>query len=495
VIANQGTTVVRLAARRRGLTFRSSTVWASPVLTRLRVLAILLVLCGGGCPATSDTPGTSSPAVVDAFIGQLAEAMCGWQFRCCALPEIDGARPGIYLTEDGCRPVVARLLSDKLSEVRIAFEADQLSFDATVASACLAQFTHGACNPPLDLLRGGQLFPQFEWDRYATCPNPFIGKLPTGSACSLPIECQPGQSCAIGGDAISTVTAGGVRAGFQMSDSASGPRGHCVPDGQAGTPCSITNECAPGLYCRVSDLVCAQPSQEGEACQISVDSNQMTSVAIACADRPRTLLCAGGHCHRMPQSGDPCLTTNDSPVPCDPDVVPSLTCVGAGLNGAGVCMPSARSGDPCVMLGGIAPCADGQACIGDSGTASTSASSASPQLGYCGSAPPAGAPCSLDLRCAAPAVCYQDNNANDVCVSPGKVRGGGNCQSDLDCASLSCTPDPTQNGGKTCTPPQVGLLCAGAQNFVAQGSSEQGQGQEIGGPAVDAGVPAKAGFP
>jgi hypothetical protein len=407
---------------------------------------------------------------METFVSDLAAAMCGWQFRCCAVPEIEGDGSGRYLTESDCRTVLTRTIAEKLSEARIGLETNHLSFDSTVAAACLQQFTQDACNPLTDL-RPGILppsSPRLLWDRYASCPNPFLGKLPTGAECFLPTECATGQSCTSGGDLRWTLTAGGLRAPFQLGDNVSASRGHCQPDGQPGTPCSSSTECAAELYCRAADSVCARPADEGEACESSTDSLQNATFPVACADSPRALLCGGGHCHRLPQVGDPCLEGGASH-PCDLSTDPTIVCVGAGVNGAGVCQRPGQMGDPCVISSltgpsAVAPCAATLACMGYA--------TASSGVGRC--APPfaAGLTCSLDLRCAAPAVCYvmQPSGAG-LCVLPGKSRDGEACQSDLDCTSLVCDPDVGR-----CNPSGQ-ILCAGAYNYSAQETIRLGAGQ------------------
>jgi hypothetical protein len=412
----------------------------------------------------------SNATAVDQFFGQLAEAMCGWQFRCCALPEVDADNPAGYVTEVACRPAVTRRIDDQISELRLAFAAGRLSFDPEVASQCLQSFTKGSCNltvDPNNMMLNAPI--QSLWDRFAACPNPFVGKLPMGSECFLPMECQPGQSCKSGGDLPWGFTDNGLRIGYLISDSGSEWRGHCLPDVPTGSPCSITAECGPGQYCRGTDMVCALPGNEGDVCEETDQGAGATVFQLACADGPVPLRCGGGHCRRLPRTGEPCLSATTTTTLCDPSSNPALTCVGRSINGDGVCTPVAQQGDVCVMKGpgvggGIASCVDGLACNGDATSATTG-------LGHCGPAPAIGAPCALDLRCAAPAVCYLGTNGisasastTGVCVLPGATRDAGPCQSDLDCVSLSCR---STNGVGVCG--TGASVCAGAQNYVASG--------------------------
>jgi hypothetical protein len=407
---------------------------------------------------------------MDTFVSDLAAAMCGWQFRCCALPEIEGDGSSGYITESDCRTVLTRTIAEKLSEARIGLETNHLSFDSTVAAACIRQFTEGTCNPMLDLRAGIPLPPNplLVWDRYASCPNPFLGQLPTGSECFLPTECTTGQSCTSGGDPRWPLTSGGLRASFQLGDNVSVVRGHCQPDGQPGTPCSRSTECAAELYCRSADSVCARPAGEGEACVSSTDAFQSPTFPVACADSPRALACGGGHCHRLPQVGEPCL--QGASQPCDLSTDQSIVCVGAGVNGAGVCQKPGQMGDACVIgsltaPSAVAPCAASLACVG---------ATASPGVGRCAAQFAAGMACSLDLRCAPPAVCVpMPPSGLGLCALPGKTRNGGACQSHLDCTSVLCLTDPAGSG--TCIPGGQ-PVCAGAYNYVAQMASVSGSG-------------------
>ena len=469
---------------------------------RLSVARLIVFACaaqgGGGCSTPSPATGEAQTPLMDSFVAELGAAMCGWQFRCCAVPEIETAGTGGYLTESACRPVVTRAISERLTEARIGLETNHLSFDAAVAASCIAQFTKGACNRPLDLRPGVLLvIPLLLWDRYALCPSPFIGQLPAGSECFLPSECAPGQSCTTGGDAAWSISASALRAPLALGDIVPGARGHCQPDGQPGTPCSASTDCAPELYCRRGDSVCARPAEEGEVCSTSQDSNMGAIFAIACADSPRDLQCGGGRCHRLPQLGEPCLEESPTGPICDLSLDPTVACVGAGVNGAGVCQAPGQMGAPCVMQGGgLAPCAPALACVSDDPTATAG-------VGRCGAPPCVGAPCSLDQRCAPPAICY--GSASDPgtgiggigtgtgpvtgkCVFPGSSRAGSICQSDLECISLHCGMDPGQSSATTCGP-STAEHCAGAEQYVAsptQPAIGATAGTTFGGPVASA---------
>ena len=450
----------------------------------LRRLAIAVVCAGvgaGGCGPGSSTGETRSPIVMDTFVSQLAAAMCGWQFRCCALPEIEGDSSARYLTESDCRTVLTQTIAEELSEARIGIETNHLSFDSTVAAACVQTFTEGACNPVPNRMANLPLnSPLLLWARYASCPNPFIGQLPTGSECFLPTECASGQSCTSGGDAAGTLSAGGLRAPSQLGDNMSTLRGHCQPDGQPGTPCASSLDCAAELYCRAADSVCAKPAAEGDACDSGMDSFQNPTFPVACADSPRALRCGGGHCHRLPQVGEPCLLAADtSTPPCDLSTDASIVCVGAGVNGTGVCQRPGQVGDACAMSSEISPsavppCAGSLACLGGAGSGSATDQAG---IGHCAPPPVIGAPCGLDQRCAAPGVCYlMQQGDTGECALPGKSRAGAACTSDFACTSLVCRSDSGDSSGAATCVPGGQAICAGSYSYVVQSQNMSGLG-------------------
>lgn len=423
--------------------------------------------CGGGAQSACANPDggvggvTLTNEPLDGFIDQLARAMCGWQFRCCDPPEIDAMGAFSYLTESECQAVTTRLLAEAMFEVRSSLNMNRTVIDQTLAMSCVRSFTEGTCNPTdKDFL----IQPLSVWDRFNACPNPFGGRVPADSACFLATECREGSTCTTGGltapTTMATITT--PRVPLSMADGLASFFGHCLPDRQLGDACLTTLECAPGLYCRMTDFVCARPAKDGEPCSVAADvAGNVLATLIACDGN---LICADKRCRRLPRQGEPCVSLNlnqaaNTPA-CDPSPELGLSCAGRGFNGDGVCQKATPSGGVCSNGGGLPACALPLACIADN--------TGDPGLGVCGPPPTAGSPCSADTRCAAPAVCYLD--FNPVCVVPGKIRFGGSCMTDLDCLSLNCqaTSQPiTQDAPGTCVAASA-LNCSGRGTaFVA----------------------------
>ncbi len=478
--------------------------WFRPAV--LLLVATVGAGCGGGTKSCV-APATKG-AVLDGFIDQLAQAMCGWEFRCCAVPEIDALGLSSYATEPECRMVTTRLVGSWMSEVRIALAAGRLSFDPTVATACLQRFTQGACNPGINQLGLGLVQPVSVWDRFSQCPNPFVGTLTEGSSCSLFTECLPGSSCVSGGVvAPDSNTVEAVRAAPILSDGlTSGGIGHCLADSRKDEACLLSQDCAPGLYCRRTDFVCARPAGEGESCVVpGGDSGNPTALIVACSDSPQQLLCVEDHCRHLPRNGEPCLGQGGILPACDPNPSLALACVGQGFNGNGVCKTAGKEGAPCSIENGLPPCDLPFACVADVGSNPSSGVGgfsgnlnpgtgvggfggnfnpgmgaggfsgnldSSAAIGKCGAAPSAGAPCSLDQRCAPPAVCYSNNfTGYSLCIVPPKARAGAACMSDLDCVSLNCLPSASSSTTLGSCAYATSLACSGAGSLSSLGNN------------------------
>ena len=493
---------------------------------------LLVAMVGAGCGSGTKScvaPATKG-AVLDGFIDQLAQAMCGWEFRCCAVPEIDALGLSSYATEPECRMVTTRLLGSWMSEVRIALVGGRLSFDPTFATACLQRFTQGACNPGINQFVSSSLQSLSVWDRFSQCPNPFVGTLAEGSSCSLVTECLPGNRCVSGGVAApDSNTVEAVRAAPILSDGlTTWGIGHCVADVRKDEACLLSQDCAPGLYCRRTDFVCARPAGEGESCVVpGGDSGNPAALIVACSDSPQQLLCVEDHCRHLPRDGEPCIGQGLNLPQCDPAPGLALACVGQGFNGNGVCKTAGKEGAPCSIENGLPPCDLPLACVADVvsnpgigvggfggnsnpgtgvggfggnfnrgmgvGGFSGNLDSGS-AIGKCGAAPAAGAPCSLDQRCAPPAVCYSNNfTGYSLCVLPPKARAGAACKSDLDCVSLNCLPSASSSLALGSCGYAASLGCSGAEGLSLQGNNppvdeDPGALGDGGGLARDAGA-------
>lgn len=415
---------------------------------------LLVALLAAGC-TNRDTSGRDAGADghdtgLDSFIEQLAHSMCAWQFRCCTLPEIDSIGQSTYLTEATCRSATIRQLNLQLAEVRLAIEDGRMALDPQVSGACAAQFDQAACNAPeINLLNA----PPSVSERLAQCASPFVGKVALKGACTLPSECLPGSSCGVGSGQISE---NGLRMRPQLTSEVPGVPNHCQPDRKEGESCLSTLECSVGLYCRHPDLVCARPAAEGEACnQPRGFMGEVLATFGACAEGLRRLLCVADRCRHSPRQDEPCLPETGTAPVCDTASEEPLVCVGQGFNGTGICKRRGEKWDSCSIGAGVSPCADPWVCQNDL-----------TGVGTCQPAPAAGAPCGGDGRCAAPAVCYAPT---DICVIPPVVPDGKPCDSDLDCASLTCAPSLSQTGSMGICVPFGTAACFGAGASSAPG--------------------------
>jgi hypothetical protein len=398
----------------------------------------------GGAATDAQAPdGPNAVGAVDDFIAALARAMCAWQFRCCNLTEIDGLSVSSYLTEADCRWATELSLGTWFASARASVADGRLSIDPGVADACVQRFAAGGCAaeglPAVDPF--GQIM---------LCADPFVGRVPEGSLCWMADECAPGSRCVLGGqvsNGAAALTFEGLSAlpTVALEVQLSGP-GACLAYVPEGGRCRVTYDCAPGLYCRGVDFVCAKPAGAGQPCHPLVDPTGIPSIGPPCDDATQTLICAGDVCGHLPEAGEPCLADGSSRPPCDPDAVPALACVGAGFNGPGICETLGALGAACGPEG-LAPCAIDLTCIFDAAT---------PELGTCGPLPGPGESCELAQTCAAPDVCDPDTS---TCGPGGARHDGEPCLKDNDCASENCFVNAD---GGTCGLPTYGsIACTG----------------------------------
>jgi hypothetical protein len=387
--------------------------------------------------------GGAGLAAVDAFISGLAQAMCAWQFGCCSLAEIDSISGSSYLTEADCLWATSQSLATWFGNARASVGDNRSSLDAPLADACVQRFQSGACaSPSLPALDPFSLL--------QLCADPFVGRVPVGSLCQVADECVPGARCVQGGqttNSIAGMTTEGLspipNISYVISLQGSGFCQAYVPE---GGKCRVTVDCAPGLYCRGIDFVCAKGAGVGEPCHPLNDPTGIPSVGPPCDDSARTLVCMGNVCGTLPRAGEPCLADPAGRPPCDTDAEPPLACVGAGFNGSGICEPVGKLGDAC-GTDGLAPCAADLACMRDATT---------PDVGTCSLAPALGEVCEVDEPCATPNVCSDDTA---TCAPSGAGHDGEPCLHDIDCASLNCFVNST--GGSCGASPNATVACTG----------------------------------
>jgi hypothetical protein len=407
--------------------------------------AALAAAAVASCTAGSSAGSASAVRAVDDLIAPLAAAMCGWQFRCCSLREIDSVGGSSYLTPAECNAVMALELRTTLADARAAVLAGRLALDAARAAACLGVFTDGSCSSPA--------FAEDQWGHFGACPDPFVGQVPIGAACTLRDECTAGSRCVPGDQSVDPVaneTPEGVVA-VPTIRAASTIVGACLPYVAEGETCRATPDCAPGLYCRGDTFVCGRPAAEGEPCQAR-SPRGFPGILRPCDDAHASLVCSGGTCNRLPRAGEPCLGDGIRP-DCDPDPSLALQCVGDAFNGSGICQPPGRAGDVCGGTG-LPTCAIGLACLGADGAT---------QIGACGPPPGLGGACGFPAACGPGTVCDADTGT----CRRGKVqRDGTTCSTGADCASLDCLEYGM--GGGACSAPILDRIgCTGADPAAA----------------------------
>jgi len=384
----------------------------------------------GGDGAAGDAVGGTAAQAFDDFIADVAGGICSWLFRCCDLRNIDVLSMSHYLTEADCVLAQQQLLAGNYSESRLAMKDGRVTIDASLAAACVFRVGKATCTPPAPM--GLDL-----WGRLATCPDPFVGHVQTGERCTLRDECVPGSRCVPGG-APADYTAGVTPEGLSppaLLSSAVLVFGTCTAYVKEGDRCLADVDCAPGLYCRGPEYLCARPAGDGEPCNRPMDIASGPRIACNDIDPAKPRLCAGDRCSRLPRDGEPCLSLGYYP-PCDPDPALALSCVGMQFNGTGVCKQAVGVGAPCGGFG-LPPCMYGLLCVPD----------ASGQLGTCAVPPGIGQSCP-DSTCAQGAVC---DFGTSICVAAGARRDGEACSADFDCASQSC--GEVQPDVKVCLPP------------------------------------------
>lgn len=437
-----------------------------PQARALVFISVALLLASLGCgerggDSTSGADTSAQIAALESFITDTAQVICGWEFRCCSLPEIDAIGRSSFLTEPECRLSTARLLVERTSGIRFAIEQGRASFSPDLGTACVGALAMSACASAHGTRIAGA---SPVWQQFDRCIFPTVGKVAPSSACSSSLECEPGSTCRPQGTWLldPAIPAAGVRLPPTMGDSGSVSAGHCRVDGNEGQPCSFTYECAAGLYCRGTDFVCAHPAAEGQACIAPLDiTGAPVATIVACRNQAQQLLCVSDVCRRFPREGEPCLPRTFEMPLCDPSPELGLSCVGHELDGNGICRRAAQQGDACSGGPGLPPCAASLACeLSPDGL-----------LGTCQAAPAAGLRCSAEGRCAAAAACY---GGRFTCVLPPPVRDGSSCASDFDCASLRCLPAvPTVDGvgSGVCVGTALPVVCAGPGAFVAPGGN------------------------
>src|SRR3954452_686814 len=188
----------------------------------------------------------SNGADVDAFIDNVAQQQCAWEFRCCKDSEIkllDGRK---FATMDECVPYRKLKLQNQWFLERLASREGRLHVDPDLADKCLSQMDGMACNP-----KPGQPTMMTDPMQMDACVRVLVGATPIGNECVYTSECVEGAHC--------------------IGDSAAVGRGVCVPYQQEDEICNDDTDCDPQLtqlYCAKKDYKRPLRAKLSEHCQV-----------------------------------------------------------------------------------------------------------------------------------------------------------------------------------------------------------------------------------
>jgi hypothetical protein len=424
-------------------------------LSALAPAALLVGLFACSSSSSSNGPPPGDTAPVDAFINSLAQASCGWEFKCCTAAEITTRDGTKYTDMQHCVPYSTLALQDQLYVDRLAVRENRLTVDSAKAASCLAQQNARVCNPAVGVPQPPPNPMQMD-----DCTKVFVGATPVGQECIYANECVSGAHC--------------------VADQLTTGRGVCVPYQESSQICNDSADCdptVPQLYCAHTDFTCHVRSKLDQPCGYTTDANGMNPtlpLLLECDTSVANLFCdpASKTCKQLPQNGQACL----NPLPpgvttaCDPDPSLQLVCSTQGTtNPGGTCTAPGRQGADCSTV----PCDKGLYCA-QSGT--TAVCTALPTLGQ--SCTQSGERClepyfcnsAKNYTCDQPAMLGQDCslvNCNtglycDRTLQPytckAQLPDGSQCTAPDQCLSLLC-------GGaafpQTCQHQQTGVMCTG----------------------------------
>ena len=174
------------------------------------------------------------------FINDYPVALCRRYFECCTA--VDAAR--FVGTQAEC----VRKASEKLKTSERAIAYNLLQYNAAAGTACLTNLK-SSCDAIFNPKNGTLVI----------CTDLFGGPRKLGQACDDDFICESGdcegQRCVIRPAPPPPCEASEYR------DPATA---NCLPSQEAGTSCSLPNQCASGLAC--IDGQCGPQHAEGEAC-------------------------------------------------------------------------------------------------------------------------------------------------------------------------------------------------------------------------------------
>ena len=434
----------------------------------LGALVLVPMLAAASCSAPDEPGATGADAGADVTTSDDAGNTDGGDHD--AGPD---ARLGPDLERDYCTPSAALVCSRAQScgcgdivpggaldleacTTRVAAECMASWGQFLTAGAKLDQAAATACIAKLDAATPACAAPSGRVV-FAACAPFMIDPANIGETCKTPY-CAGGSGRCIEGKCAAAPAAGAqcqneytCATGFVCSPA----KGTCVAQGNAGTTCEVTEECAPPLACI------------GGACKALGAVGAMCTNADECATG---LVCNGGSCAAAPATcaqasecgqgqicggARTCAARAGAGAACleDRDCGPSLYCDDAGHT----CIARPAQNEPCAK--GIV-CAPGLGCSLDNGTClplpgnGETCAAGEPfcagNLGCndftCGPLPAAGAPCTVDNRCADGLAC-DFGGKGSTCITPRAV--GEECTSDRSCAAgLFCGSANTCEAGR-----------------------------------------------
>ena len=257
----------------------------------MRALALVLALAACSIP---EKHFSGDGSVGDGSGSGIDGSGSGSGISLADLPGVAQSAECAYLTRCEFFPTTAVCMATTQTEttymrtMAAAVSAGKATYDPAVAKTCLDSFANRTCN-----------FTGTHSDPNDPCNHIFTGKVGVGGACFEPDECMGGGQCQYpsGCDPQTMCCAGSCQAVPQQ--------------GGANAPCTSSQECMAGLYCRntTNPGMCVPViTQAGQAC----DSFDSCANPMACNTNPPAGV--GKTCYLPPAEGQPCQPT--APVPC-----------------------------------------------------------------------------------------------------------------------------------------------------------------------------------
>jgi hypothetical protein len=379
-----------------------------------RVLPLALALACSAPPEMMDAgpPDSGPPPVTQTDLCQrLAEARCALNTRCYTAYS--------RLPTGDCVAIEQARCLLQLQSLGNGFDQGTLTISRERLESCEIRMRTSACPPSFapDVPLAGLTKP---FTDCSVLTGSVVGRVDAGSPCSVAQECSPGTVC---------VRPGGVC------------RGTCDRANGIGQRCGFG--CLPGLFCG-ADGGCQSPTGVDTACM-----------------RSRTcegdLICRNGACRPRRKLGEACVVDVDRLSQCEPglacDVVPFV------MGATGTCVLPRKPGESCKFHW---TCEPGSVC---SGIDWSPFPAREPDAGICFPPSTQGQPCSATQfaafvgdECAAGLSCAVGMN---VCQPLAAL--GNPCRPSLqNCVGVNVFCKPTSSGdvGTCASPPGRGERCS-----------------------------------